>query len=121
MKYLKTYENYSSRVIHTLKAKAITGKNEYDVQIIQGDPRYDETNGYSYNGLVISIAGTPGSWYLASFLHNDSRNQYNQYSDYIHISGDDWLCTNGQEIIKELKLWLKNEYPIWRELKKYNL
>jgi len=117
MKYIKQYE--SREVIHTLKTKAKSGIYEYPVQLIESDSKYsDKTNGYSYNGLILSIAGTPGSWYLSSFLHYTPDSLY---GNDIHISGDDWVCTNKQEILKELLPWVKNEYPMWKDLKKYNL
>jgi hypothetical protein len=129
MKYLKTYEerNKGYEVVYTFKAKAISGKYEYAVHILYNDDRkdfvrkdgtnYDETNGHSYDNLSISIATTPGMWYVATFLHYNP----NDHSDKIHIDGDNWICTNRWEIENELKDWIKNEYPFWRASQKYNL
>lgn len=129
MKFLKTYEerNKGKDVVYTFKAKAISGKYEYAVHILNDDKRqdnvrkdgtnYDETNGHSYDNLVISIDTTPGMWYVATFLHYNEGDK----GDTISIQGNDWICTNRIEIEEELKEWIKNEYPFWRELKKYNL
>lgn len=120
MKHLKTYEaiNRDKKIVYTFNTKAKTnGGNEYNVHLLQGDPKYDETNGYSYNGLVISIDNTPGSWYVSTFLHYTADN----YSNIIHISGDDWICTNRLDIVSELRYWINNFYQVWKDSDKYNL
>jgi len=120
MKYLKTFEEKSKgqEIIYTFKTKAKSGKYDYTIHILQGKPKYDETNGYSYNGLVISIDSTPGSWYISTFLHYTPDSKY---KNTIHINGNDWVVTNGREIAEELEDWLKYQYPVYKDVKKYNL
>ena len=121
MKYLKKYEEKSrgQKIVYTFNTKAICGKYEYAIHLLQGSPKFDRTDGISYDGLVISIDTTPASWYVATFLHNQPDSQY---GDEIMIDGgQNWKCTNKQEIIKELKNWINNYYIIWKESKKYNL
>lgn len=120
MKHLKTYEEKSKNkeIVYTFKTKAISsespeGKYEYTIHLLQGDPKYT----HDYNGLVLSIDKTPGSWYLDTFLEYGS--DYD--GDLISISGDDWYCTNRKEIMEELNNWLKNEYPYYTKTKKYNI
>jgi hypothetical protein len=128
MKYIKTYEeqNKGSEVVYTFKAKAYSGKHVYDVHILNSD-RYkndikkngsnlDETDGHSYDNLIISIANTPGSWFIATYLHHSPDDN----RDEIGVQGD-WICTNGREIKRELKDWLRTEFPYWKETHKYNV
>jgi hypothetical protein len=123
MKHLKSYEALSrgKEIVYTFKEKAITvsGNNryEYTVHLLQDNPKYDNTKGYSYNGLVISIDTTPGSWYVSTYLHYNPDND----SDWGSISGNEWLYSNRRNIKRELLEWIKNEYPYYQELKKYNL
>jgi len=122
MKYLKTYEEKSrgEEIVYTFKTKAISGNGyEYNVHLLEGNPKYDTTNGISYNGLVLSIEGTPGSWYVATFLHNQPGCQYG--NEIMIDGGQNWKCINKQEIIKELKYWLDNYFIAWKESKKYNI
>ena len=121
MKYLKTYEEKSrgKEIVYTFKTKAISGKYEYTVHLLEGKPDIDTTDGISYGGLVISIDNTPGSWYVATFLHYSPGSQYG--NDIVIDGGQNWRCTNKQEIIKELKYWLDNYFIAWKESKKYNL
>lgn len=121
MKYIKKFEATSrgQKIVYTFQTKAKSGNNhEYTIHLLEGDPKYDETNGITYDGLVISFESTPGSWYVTTFLHYGSDSQR---GNIISISGNDWICTNKQEIIKELKDWIDNRFPIWREIEKYNL
>ena len=120
MKYIRTYEEkkMGQDVVYTFKTKAKSGKYEYDIHLLQGNPKYDNTNVYSYNGLVLSIDTTPGGWYVSTFLHYNPSNQYNNT---ISISGNDWICTNRREIREELLEWLENVYPVYQDLNKYNL
>lgn len=120
MRYIKKFEATSRgrKIVYTFKTKAKSGNHEYTIHLLEGDPKYDETNGITYDGLTISFEGTPGSWYVTTFLHYSPDSQ--KY-DEISISGRDWICTNKQEIIKELKEWINDVYPIWREIEKYNL
>lgn len=129
MKYLKTFEEIDKgkNIVYTFKNKAISGTHgqyKYIIYLLQGDPKYDKTNGYSYNGLVLSINGTPASWYVSTFLH------YNEdYGDYATIDGgSQWTVTNMINIRRELLDWIKNEYPKYKEefemkqnVNKYNL
>ena len=123
MKHLKTYESQSKGrdIIYTFNAKARTltefGKYEYTVHLLQGNSKVDNNDGYSYDGLVISIDDTPGSWFVSTFLHYNS---ILNISDKINIDGS-WTCTNRREIREELLEWLKNEYPTWKASKQYNL
>ena len=120
MKYLKTYEEKSkgNNIVYTFKTKAKSGKNEYDVHLLKGNSEYDNTNGYSYNGLILSIDNTPGSWYVSTFLHYNPNNKH----DTITIDGgSNWIVENGLEIEKELKYWIENIYPIYKNVNKYNL
>ena len=120
MKYLKSYEEKSKgkEVVYTFKNKAKSDKYEYTVHLLQSESKYDETNGHSYNGLVISIDDTPASWYVSTFLHYNP----NDYSDYTVIDGgSNWTVTNMLNIRRELKEWLKNEYPVYQNIKKYNI
>lgn len=128
MKYIKQFEKIVNgvefinghEVVYKLQAKAISGKYEYNVYITKTDPPgNDETNGYSYDGLCLSIDNTPGTWYLATFLHYNPREEYRD--NIVIDGGQNWICTNGREIVKELKFWLETQYPMWRDLKKYNL
>lgn len=110
MKHIKSFERISrgKEVIHTLNTKAKSKQYEYTVDILQGESKYD-----TLDGLILSIDTTPGSWYVSTFLENPGNE--------ISISGNDWICTNKQEITKELKAWLENEYPMWKDSKKYNV
>ena len=120
MKHLKTYEalNKGKEVIYTFKTKAkLPTIYSYDIHILQGDPKYDKYKykGYEgYDGLILSIDTTPGSWYVSTFLDKP-------YGDTISINGSEWICINKREIVKELRYWLENEYPIWKQTNKYNL
>ena len=120
MKYIKKYEEKKKGqdVVHTLKTKAKSGEYEYDVHILQGEAKYDETNGYSYNGLVISIDTTPGSWYVSTFLHYNPGFVHNKI---VIDGGQNWVVDNGLEVENELKEWLENEYPYLSAANKYNL
>lgn len=120
MKYIKTYEEKSKgeEIVYTFKTKAKADIYEYDVHLLQGDPKYDETNGYSYSGLILSIDNTPGSWYVSTFLHYHPNKTHNKI---IIDGGNNWVVENGLEIEKELKEWIENQYPVYKNVKKYNL
>jgi hypothetical protein len=118
----KLYEEKSrdKEIVYTFKTKAVSSGNyEYPIHLLEGNPKFDTTNGISYNGLVISIDKTPGSWYVATFLHNQPGSQYG--NDIMIDAGQNWKCTNKQEIIKELKYWLDNYFIGWKEGKKFNI
>ena len=120
MKYIQTYEETKrgQEVVYTFKTKAKSGPYEYNIHLLQGDPRYDKTNGHSYNGLILSIDTTPGSWYVATYLHYSPNSKY---SNTISISGNDWICTNRREITEELLEWIENVYPVYQNVNKYNI
>ena len=120
MKYLKTFEEKSKNkeIVYTFKNKVKSSKYEYIVYLLQGESKYDNTNGYSYSGLVLSIDNTPASWYVSTVLHYNT----NDYIDYAVIDGgSNWIVTNMINIRRELKEWLKNEYAIYLSVNKYNL
>lgn len=110
-------------IVYTFKEKAISYSDEdrsvvykYTVHLLQGNNKYDLSNGHSYNGLIISIEDTPGSWYVSTYLHYTE----NDRLDYGSINGD-WLYYNKINIKKELVDWIENVYPYYQEIHKYNL
>jgi hypothetical protein len=121
MKYLKSYEEKrrGNEIVYTFTTKAKSGEHQYTVHILQDDPKYDETNGHSYNGLALSIDDTPACWYVSTLLHYSDPPIIN--FDKISISGSYWMCDNWREIGEELKSWVANIYPHYEDLKKYNI
>ena len=93
-------------IIHTLKTKAEStyeGKSskKYNVNIIP--TRYSTKD--KYNGMVLSIEGTPAHWYLDTLFGDTNwKTQKN-----ISIQGQEWWCTNYNVIMKETHAWLKKQ------------
>lgn len=101
-------ENIGTReTIYTFKTNAITktlgdSDKEYThpVHLIQGNPKYAPI----YDGIVLSIDGTPGSWYVDNLMEGSTKN-----SNYIYIDmGAKWICSNWSEIMRELREWISN-------------
>jgi len=80
----KIFENKDrgKEIIYTFKNKAITYSGEkvyyYNVNIIYND---NSSMGYDY---ILSIQGTPGSWYIKTLLEGNSK-----YANKFSIQGDD--------------------------------
>lgn len=100
-----------NKIIGKLKTKAIhinrrwdRKKSESDVFITQGC-LIDK----QFKGLILSIDDTPGAWYIDTLFHwGEPAIHYNEIS----INGN-WICINWQEIVSELKIWLKeNNYLV---------
>lgn len=117
-----------SNVIYTLKTKAETFSNsniyKYDVNIIldykSDSDFYQKLRKEGYD-LILSIEGTPASWYLKTLLY-DSPNL--KYSNRISIQGNYWYCENWQEIYKELieiEPFLLDIADSYENAEKYNL
>jgi len=95
-------------VIYKFKTDAITetmgsrdGKQySHPVYLIEGNPKYAPI----YNGVVLSINNTPGSWYVDTLMEGDAKNNDIMYIDY----GAKWICSNWSEIMKELNEWTSN-------------
>jgi hypothetical protein len=105
-----------TEIIYTFKNKAITFGREkpyyYNVNILYFDKPSMIKNGYDY---VLSIQGTPGSWYVKTLLEGNSK-----HSNIFSIQGDDWYCDNWQDIYKEL-IEILPILDTMRATKKYNL
>lgn len=124
----KIFENKDkgSNVIYTLKTKAETLSNnkiyKYNVNITLDNKKTElfqklRADGYD---LVLSIEGTPGSWYLKTLLDSSTL----KYSNRISIHGNYWYCVNWQEIYKELieiEPFLLDIADSYEDAEKYNL
>jgi hypothetical protein len=95
-------------IIDTLSTKAkSTGNHEYNVHIVQGKQLRKDVQ---FKGLVLSIEDTPASWYVETLFSNDYGSPAIYYP-VMSINGNDWLCINWQEVVKEMRAWLvANEY-----------
>jgi len=102
-------------VIYEFKTDAITeiqdsrdGKQyRHPVYLIGGDPKYAPI----YNGVVLSINNTPGSWYVDTLMEGNARNSNIMYIDF----GQKWICSNWSEIMKELNEWISSNDNIQNE------
>jgi len=97
----------NQEIVYTLKTKAKSGNYEYTVNILKQIDKYSKIFGI----YILNIENTPASWYLSTILDNCIK------LDKISIQGNDWLCDNWQEIIKELL----EIYPYLEKINKYNL
>jgi hypothetical protein len=101
-----------SEVIFKFKTDAITetmgsrdGKQyRHPVYLIEGNPKYAPI----YNGVVLSISDTPGSWYVDTLMEGNTKNSNIMYIDY----GAKWICSNWSEIMIELNEWVSNNKEI---------
>jgi hypothetical protein len=99
-------------IIYTFKTDAITetmgdpNKKQYrhPVHLIEGTMKYTPT----YNGVVLSISDTPGSWYVDTLMEGDAKYNNIMYIDF----GAKWICSNWSEIMKELNEWISNSENI---------
>jgi hypothetical protein len=102
-------------VIYEFKTDAITetmgsrdGKQyRHPVYLIEGNPKYAPI----YNGVVLSISDTPGSWYVDTLMEGNARHSNIMYIDF----GAKWICSNWSEIMKELNEWISNNETIQNE------
>jgi len=108
-------------VIYKFKTDAITetmdsrdGKQyTHPVYLIAGNPKYAPI----YNGVVLSISETPGSWYVDTLMEGNTKYSNIMYIDY----GAKWICSNWSEIMKELNEWVSNNGEIQNEGVDFNL
>ena len=110
IKNFKLFESKSKgkEILYTFKTKAKinNGKKEYTVHIL------DSNDNYNLGKYIISIDGSPGAWYVDTFLEN--RN------DIIHLMGNEWVVTGGFKIYDELVYILPKLEKI-KKAKKYNI
>jgi len=110
----KIYEatDRGEEIIYTLKTQAIStsvsNTYKYNVNIL-------ETEDIGHGKYTLSIETTPGCWYVSTLMENDRR-----YSKSFSIQGDDWLCENWRDIMKEL-IEILPKLDILTQTKKYNL
>jgi hypothetical protein len=86
---------YTRTRIATLKTQAFNKKDwtkKHDIHILAVDP--SDTLG----GIVIQIDGTPGSYYLSTFMST---------ADCIYVdAGAGWMVENLDAVKRELLVWL---------------
>jgi len=97
-------------IIYTFKVKAESSSPSYNnipsqnIFLTKGKPIGEDR----FNGVILSIENTPGSWYLETlyFFSHPSAIDY----DTMSINGE-WRCTNWIEIMNELKHWVHKWIP----------
>lgn len=99
-------------IIYQFNTQAITRDTKWNkkddfsthnVYLTRGEKLKDD----KFNGVILSIEDTPGSWYVDTLyeFHNPPAIEYNTMS----ISGN-WICTNWGEIMSELKKWVSENF-----------
>lgn len=73
----------------------------HKVYLTQGEPIGKDP----FNGVILSISGTPGAWYVDTLYNFDKDSPAINY-DTMSINGS-WRCTNWSKIMDELKVWIK--------------
>lgn len=97
------------KIIYSFKTKAYSKESPHgdiythNVQLTQGKPIGNDM----FNGIVLSIQNTPGSWYLDTLynFHNPSSTEYDTMSIY-----GNWICTNWSDIMDELKDYVSKNF-----------
>jgi len=110
---LNEAQDKGKEIVYTFNTKAQTeelkyrdrGEKVYEhpVHIIKGERLRDD----KFNGLILSIQDTPGSWYLETLVDGyGGRPSALNYNEMAIDGGAKWYCTNWSEIAAELKQWL---------------
>jgi len=103
-------------IVYTLNTKAITYSGsavyKYNVNILQGGSEYPD----KYDHLILSVEGTPGSWYISTLMEHGSFYRNKAVID----GGQNWTVDNWDEVSKEF-LEILPELKVRIEANKYNL
>jgi hypothetical protein len=81
---------------------------QYPVYLTENNPDYNKYDRSHYDGMMLSIHGTPGMWYVFTLLHVDDK--FSKWGrkilslDY----GSRWDVVNFDEILDELIPYLEN-------------
>lgn len=106
-------------IIYTFKTEALTGDwirmndanlRSSSVHLIQGKA----LRGDPFGGVILSIQDTPGSWYVDTIVGEEGKPAA-IHDRTIQINGPHWICTNWQDIMGELKLWIESKHFNYRQ------
>ena len=114
----KIYEakDRGKEIVYTFKTKAKTYSKtevyEYNVNILLSEDEYSN----KYGAFILSIEGTPGSWYLSTLIEGDSFSHDKAIID----GGQNWTIDNWSEVSKEFhEIYPRLEMMI--QTNKYNI
>ena len=88
VKHGQSLMNEEDFMNYTLKTKAKSGEHRYKVVIKKG---------FNDREWSLSIEDTPATWYLSTLFED-----YSPEQERISIYGNDWICENYDEIMKEV-------------------